>query len=277
MKPFAWILTLVAFCLGCNLIDNGVQTLVIEPYQYCAHEDEHRAHVHHEQLAREAWGDFCTANPTQNFSKDFSCGFIDGFADYLDAGGTCEPPPVPPREYWDQRNCRQASIDWSGGFRTGAQLARQTGLRQCVVVPTGTCVDGGAVHVYCAPCQHESPTMEVVPLPASTPSETYKDGSVPGPNTMPAAPQPPQATPGVTAAPSVAPLPTAPFPPQLTPKNESASAPPLAAPAVSSAQDASVEVLPATPCFFNDSIPSFPEDVNPFSSNDISGCAYESR
>jgi hypothetical protein len=278
MKRFGWILMLGAFCLGCDLggngdrtlIDNGVRTLVVEPCQYCAHEDEHRTHVHNVKLAKDAWSDFCAANPAGNFCKDFQRGFEDGFADFLDAGGTCEPPPIPPRDYWTERDCRQASIDWSAGFRTGAQLARRTGLRQVVVVPTGTCINTGAVPVYIACCQQPMLPTETVPAPA--PRQVPRE-SVPSPSTMPSAPLPPVLKSSAQADPAAM-LDSAPLPPQSTPMAEAAA---TTIPSVALDQDAQVEILPANPCFLNDSTPPFPDEINPFLTKDISGCSYESR
>lgn len=189
MRRLGWILTPWAFCLGCSLsdnggrtlFDNGARTLVVEPVQYCSHEDGIRTHIHHEKLADEAWGQFCSCNPGHEFSTDFARGFSDGFADYLDAGGTGEPPPLPPRRYWDQRDCRQASLDWFAGFRTGAGMAQRTGFRQCVVVPTGTQVCGSRmVPVYVAQCpQGQTPPVENVPSPIPLPP------TIPSPSTTP--------------------------------------------------------------------------------------------
>ena len=68
MKRLTWILTLLAFCLGCNLFDNGVRTLVVEPIQYCTQGDKLRTHHHHEKLAQAAWEEFCRVNEGHEFS-----------------------------------------------------------------------------------------------------------------------------------------------------------------------------------------------------------------
>src|SRR5262249_39466700 len=73
------------------------------------------------------------------YSPDFQQGFLCGFADYLYAGGTGNPPPLPPRGYWKSEyetpEGRQAVQDWFEGFRTGAARARASGYRELVTVP----------------------------------------------------------------------------------------------------------------------------------------------
>ena len=204
-KRLAWILAFPAFCLGCNLFDNGARTLVFEPIQYCAQGDKERTHIHHDQLARGAWEEFCRLNPGHEFSKDFACGFTEGYADYLSAGGTGEPPPLPPRRYWAQRDCRQASVDWFAGFRTGAGTAQRSGLRQCVVVPTATHVCVGVPVCPTPPAQQQTPSIETVPAPipmnSALPAEQQAPPVMAVPMSIPTCPVPhaPQQEPAVTA------------------------------------------------------------------------------
>ena len=176
IKRVGWILTPLAFCLGCTLLDNGhgglvdnaARTLVVEPSQYCAHEDLHHAHICHLKSAEEAWGEFCKDNQGHDFSREYVEGFICGFADFLDAGGACQPPPLPPRTYWDHRTCPQSSLDWFAGYRVGAGMAEKSGLRRCAVVPTKSQVYNGAVLVYPSAgcCPQPTPPVEAMPLPA---------------------------------------------------------------------------------------------------------------
>src|SRR5438128_1717422 len=46
------------------------------------------------RLAWEAWAQVRNSSPNHFFSDDYGKGFRAGFADYLDAGGTGEPPVV---------------------------------------------------------------------------------------------------------------------------------------------------------------------------------------
>jgi hypothetical protein len=65
-------------------------------------------------------------------------GFLDGFTDFVYAGGSGEPPPVPPRQFWnvEWRSPRghEASQDWFSGYRHGARVARDGGFRQRAIV-----------------------------------------------------------------------------------------------------------------------------------------------
>ncbi len=183
MKRLGWVLTPWAFCLGCSLFDNGVRTLVVEPVQYCSYADQHRTRNHNEKLAREAWGQFCACEQGQAFSEDYACGFVDGFADYLDAGGCGEPPPLPPRRYWD-KHCEEGRRDWFAGFRSGTCMAQKSGLRECIVVPTETHVYHGEVLVYpTLPCPQEKIVpVEVIPPPIPSAGPATNGSPSPSPS-----------------------------------------------------------------------------------------------
>ena len=64
-------------------------------------------------------------------------GFSDG--DYLEAGGTGQPPAMPPRRYWkavyQSPEGRLAVQDWYRGFAYGAEMAKASGYRQLVTIP----------------------------------------------------------------------------------------------------------------------------------------------
>jgi hypothetical protein len=89
--------------------------------------------------AKEAWRAAQVECPDQAFSRDYGCGFKAGFRDYLDAGGSGEPPAVPPFRYrlsgYDSPAGHQAIEDWYAGFRHGSAAARDSGLRALNVVP----------------------------------------------------------------------------------------------------------------------------------------------
>lgn len=76
----------------------------------------------------------------QNHSPHFKDGYLDGFADYLHRGGTGNPPPMPPRRYWEPtlNGQRQNAIEeWRNGFRVGAENAIASGMREQLVIPSG--------------------------------------------------------------------------------------------------------------------------------------------
>src|SRR5688500_7470219 len=61
-------------------------------------------------------------------------GFRDGFVDFVYLGGTGEPPPVPPRQFWNvmlrsPEGKVRANL-WFDGYRHGAAVARDGGYRE---------------------------------------------------------------------------------------------------------------------------------------------------
>jgi hypothetical protein len=108
------------------------------------------------QLANQAWAEFRKNCPSPPPPPDFACGFKAGFEDFLDAGGTGEPPAVPP--YCYRLSCYQTpegqrAVDaWFAGFREGAAAARASGLRDLFVVPVSN-----------LPVRNERPYLPVVP------------------------------------------------------------------------------------------------------------------
>jgi hypothetical protein len=136
-------LALVGLCLvscGCGPITLGARTVVIEPIHDWAVADNLLERQRDYRLAEETWNAIAQADSGHTYSPDFVHGFKDGFADYVYAGGTGEPPPLPPRYYWKTRyetpQGHQAVADWFAGFRMGAELARESGYREWVLIPS---------------------------------------------------------------------------------------------------------------------------------------------
>lgn len=92
--------------------------------------------VHHR--AEEYW-DRYLKSCGNNLSKAYHKGFVDGFVDYVQAGGTGEPPYLPPFRYRLSpfRSPEGVTLveDWYAGFRQGAAVAKESGLRQFSYVP----------------------------------------------------------------------------------------------------------------------------------------------
>src|SRR5262245_2864118 len=129
-----FLFTMLALCatgLGCRLTHNVVQTTIVEPLQY--------SRDCYEKIARKEFIDLANTALAQEisqrraeldnyecepFSVDYQDGFVDGFVDYLEAGGTGEPPMLPPRRYWrasfQSPAGHQAAEQWFEGFRHGA-------------------------------------------------------------------------------------------------------------------------------------------------------------
>jgi hypothetical protein len=78
-----------------------------------------------------AWREVERGSPDRHFSVDYKAGFKAGYVDYLDAGGSGEPPGVPPYRYrlscYQNPAGQQAIRDWYTGFRHGADVARSSG------------------------------------------------------------------------------------------------------------------------------------------------------
>jgi hypothetical protein len=80
-------------------------------------------------------------------SKDYAEGFKDGFIDYLQFGGSGQPPYAPPKRYWGP-NYRtpegyRAIEDWFAGFRHGVTAAKESGYRPWVTLPSASTTVSG--------------------------------------------------------------------------------------------------------------------------------------
>jgi hypothetical protein len=116
------------------------RTVICEPAQYCRSLNDCVDRHRNDALASAAWQEFQSATPGTVYSPAYSDGFTYGFADYLYAGGTGEPPPVPPRYYWrsefESPGGQEVMADWFKGYRVGAAQAWGTGLRRVITVLT---------------------------------------------------------------------------------------------------------------------------------------------
>lgn len=129
-----FIASLAVFLPGCTVCQNARRTLFSEPSQYSWKADRRHSIKAYRAWADLAWSQQISASSEMPFSCDYEAGFKDGFVDFVYAGGSGEPPPVPPRQYWnlDHRTPqgRAGAEDWFAGFRHGAQVARTDGYRE---------------------------------------------------------------------------------------------------------------------------------------------------
>src|SRR5947207_1402939 len=94
-------LALCGLCPGCGgPLTNVARTMIFEPLHFDKAVNDYADCLRDRQVAEFAWAEYKTAFPNPGHSHDWERGFKDGFADYLYAGGTGLPPPLPPREYW---------------------------------------------------------------------------------------------------------------------------------------------------------------------------------
>lgn len=133
------ILLAVGLCTlgsGCSIVQYGSKNIIEAPLDQV---NELAECVRNRHMADEAWSEFQKADPDHVYSVHFGRGFKDGYADYLYAGGTGDPPVAPPWRYrkvgYETPQGVQAIADWFAGFRQGAYAAYATGYRQFVVLP----------------------------------------------------------------------------------------------------------------------------------------------
>jgi hypothetical protein len=147
---------------GCYPVALATRTVVIEPIQYCKTTNDIQERRRDYALAEETWQVFAQAHADHPPSSDYENGFKDGFADYIYAGGTGEPPPLPPRQYWrityETAQGHQAIEDWFAGFRFGAAVARGSGSRELGTIPSSL-RSPNAADLYLPPTPPESSAL----------------------------------------------------------------------------------------------------------------------
>jgi hypothetical protein len=171
-----WVLFLGGLgmvCQGCSPLDHAVRTLIIEPTQYPPRLDDLKECARNKKTAERAWAEF-QEKQGEDFSEHFERGFKEGYADYLYAGGTGQPPPLPPRVYWrvefETPEGQKAINDWFAGFSGGAALAAAGGHRELVTLPTSVKEPIGSVAPFQdEPLKQAPPPDEVLPPPKTVP------------------------------------------------------------------------------------------------------------
>jgi hypothetical protein len=132
------LLACCSLSAGCgDLLVNTVRNL---RYEFALGAETVQEDVRDCLVADATWKEFQAAHPEHDYSADFARGFKDGYWDFLEEGGSGQPPPLPPKVYWEVRyqtpQGHAAVADWFAGFREGAAAARESGERQLVVVPS---------------------------------------------------------------------------------------------------------------------------------------------
>jgi hypothetical protein len=163
-------LVLLIVCLtatsGCTVCQNLRRTMCREPHAYSWKRDRAQSLKLYREWAGEAWASECAALG-EMATPEYRAGFMDGFVDYVYAGGNGEPPPLPPREFWnaDMRSPqgRQMANDWFAGYRHGAQTARLGGYRETVTM-SASLYQSAYVEPQFAP--HQPSLGDELPLPS---------------------------------------------------------------------------------------------------------------
>jgi hypothetical protein len=121
------------------MYQQGCRNMVVDLHQYPTNVENVRLARRSRLWAEAAWADVSHTKKNSDYSYDYARGFKDGFADYIQFGGSGEALPVPPRDYWRGRyqtpEGQQAMQDWFAGCRHGMAVAQGSGLREQVTVP----------------------------------------------------------------------------------------------------------------------------------------------
>ena len=138
----SWALWAFGLCMlmtGCQLAKNVVRNLTNETKLATEECDEHCRYY---KLAQTHWDLVGKADPHYPGSMDYADGFKEGFTDYLEFGGSGQPPYLPPRRYWGASfrtpEGSRAIEEWFAGFRHGVRVAQETGYRQWVTMPSAS-------------------------------------------------------------------------------------------------------------------------------------------
>jgi hypothetical protein len=150
--------------------------MVCEPSKYCFKIDKVRSLSVYHRWAAEEWERAVQSSPDITNSPSYHAGFVDGFVDYVYRGGTGEPPPIPPREFWNVEGRspegKAMANDWFAGFRHGARMGSEGGYRVLTTLHTsfGDRSDLPPGAVANGP-MNDRPTesaLEALPAPAAT-------------------------------------------------------------------------------------------------------------
>lgn len=124
-------LLVVAPVGGCSLLHRAVDNVC---YEHALNSNLRTRSASNRVLAEQAAAAACPAE----VPAAFQAGFIDGYADYLDSGGTTDPP-VAPADYRFEAalgpDGQQETVGYYQGFADGARAARASGRRENIVVP----------------------------------------------------------------------------------------------------------------------------------------------
>jgi hypothetical protein len=125
--------------LGCSPLQSAHRTLCHDFSQFPPTTDAKQSCKTYRNWAMYEWATVQSALP-EPASASYRRGFVDGFVDAVYAGGSGEPPIVPPRRFWRvvfRNDAGDAELtEWSRGFRHGARVALDNGYRRRAVVPT---------------------------------------------------------------------------------------------------------------------------------------------
>lgn len=164
---------------GCSPWHLAHRTLHRELSLYPPVTDGHRSCRKYHRWAAEAWNAELAALPNEEVPGYYYQGFREGFLEYVFAGGTGQPPPIPPRRFWKigYRNALgdKAISEWREGYVRGTHAAEAGGYRKRAVVP--------ALNAIAGKNSHWSPSLGDYQIDSADDSE-YSGWPEPAPQTI---------------------------------------------------------------------------------------------
>lgn len=190
------MIAVLGFSPGCTVWQNARRTIIQEPIVYSAKHDRKRSIETYRAWADDAWREHYSLYPEICSNDDYALGFRDGFVDYVYAGGNGEPPPVPPRHFWNVENRNgeghAAAAQWFAGYRHGAAVARNGGYRARATLNSslrlGPHYQTDAFQYDAAPSPYARPQPSTMPAeavpapPAESLANPYREPSQREPN-----------------------------------------------------------------------------------------------
>lgn len=219
---------------GCTTYKLVGHNVVHEVVQY---EDDQKIRHRLRTDAERLWQTIAAEYPRRTFSREFRDGFVDGYADYLDSGGTAGPPLVPPVRYRRSKYfCPEGQAlvrDYFAGFKYGTEVACATGQRQFLTVPVLLPVEKPDPPLSISVSESTKPTMPPPPpLPSEEGAETIPPPGIPldAPMPVPAVPPVPDAGPRNDMPKATPPAPAGPAVPSVGKIRPASAVEPVAPP-----------------------------------------------
>jgi hypothetical protein len=134
------LLGLIPQLAGCITFYDTARTMLVQPAHFADHLDRVKSHCLHVRMAKDTLKGHSALHEGHTGSAEYADGFVDGYANYLDKGGTGDAPALPPRRYWRTHyrtpEGRLAVEDYFAGYRAGAAAAIASGFRVTATVAT---------------------------------------------------------------------------------------------------------------------------------------------
>ncbi|MHB1426398.1 MAG: hypothetical protein ACYC3I_24815 [Gemmataceae bacterium] len=178
---------------GCQLTWDITRNLA---FQTCLNTNAIASKIEYRHMANLALVEYSSHHPEPTQSVDFVKGFKQGYAEYLEYGGSEIPPPAPPVKYWkikyQNKEGRLATSMWNAGYKEGATAAKASGARNFIVVPFNkiASAESQPAPAFSAPQMGILPPGSVPVLPPGSMPPPERELPLPRPAPKEAAPPP---------------------------------------------------------------------------------------